>query len=118
MFQAALDRMKDRQTETEEFAAKMNRLTQRLDEEVKALDRMESFSETAAWLKRTEEAMERQAALVKDMGTALGSVIRFYRNCEEKILDHLEDGGREMRDENLTFTVPHVPEDWADLMEL
>ena len=68
MFQAALDRMKDRQTETEEFAAKMNRLTQRLDEEVKALDRMDQPGDETKMLAEntvTETDARKALALLK-----------------------------------------------------
>ena len=117
MFQTALNRMKDRQTEIAEFAVRMNQLAQRLEDETRALDRMESFSEITAWLKRTGEDLEEQADRVKDLGSALESAIRVYLSCEEEILDRLENGENSLEDGMLTYTEPEAPGIWAEIME-
>lgn len=117
MFQVSLDQMKIRRTEIEEFTEKLNRLIVRLDSEIKTLETMESFSEIASWLKQTEEKMSVQAVQAGEMGEALESIIRFYRNSEENILEHLENGSMETVDEALTFTVPEAPGIWSDYLE-
>ena len=55
MFRAELKQMENRQTEVLEFASEMNRLTLRLDDSIRTLGTMESFSEITGWLKRVEE---------------------------------------------------------------
>lgn len=116
MFRAALNQMENRQTEILEFALKMNRLTLRLEDSIRTLGTMDSFSEIIAWLRRTEEGMEIQSARAKELGTALGAVIRSYRSSEEKILMHLEEGTADRGEERLTFKVLEPPGRWAELM--
>lgn len=118
MFQVSLDQMEKRQTELLEFSEKLNRLSIRLEEQIRALERMESFSEIAAWLTQTEENLEVQTGQAKEMGAALESAIRFYRSSENRILEHLENGPVRRDDEVLAFTAPDSPGIWSELMEL
>lgn len=117
MFRVSLDQMEKRQIEIAEFTEKLNRLRVRLEAQAKTLETMESFSEIADWLWQTEERMSEQAAQAGQMGAALESVIRFYRNSEERILAYLENGPAEQGDEAVAYVTPQLPGDWPEHME-
>ena len=116
MFQAELKQMENRQTEVLEFASEMNRLTLRLDDSIRTLGTMESFSEITGWLKRVEEELKVQSELARDLSTVLETVLRFYSSSEEKILKHLEEGPSEHGEERLAFTETEPPGRWSELI--
>lgn len=117
MFQVSLNQMEHRQTEVMEFAEKLNRLNVRLEEETEALRTMKSFSEIVSWLKQTEERLYAQKIQAEEMGAALQSIVRFYRNSEENILECLENGFAEREDENLSFIEVSSPGIWPEYLE-
>lgn len=121
MFQVSLEQMDYRRMELLEFEQKLNRLTVRLGEQARTLGDMESFSELRIWLFKTieqlEEQLEEQAGQVRELGIALEFIIRVFRGCEERILEHLEDGIVEREDEPLIFVVPAVPGNWSEILK-
>lgn len=117
MFRVSLDQMEKRQMEIGEFTEKLNRLRVRLGEQAEGLEAMESFAEIADWLRQTEERMAEQVTQAGQMGAALESVIRFYRNSEERILSYLENGPAERGDEAVAYVTPLPPGDWPEHME-
>lgn len=117
MFQVSLNQMEIRRTESAEFAEKLNKLLIRLETETEALGTMESFSEIVSWLKQTEEKLAMQTVQAGEMGSALEYIIRFYRNSEENILEHLENGPTENGNETLTFIETISPGIWSDYLE-
>ncbi|MBS6395827.1 MAG: hypothetical protein KH452_01565 [Clostridiales bacterium] len=117
MFRVSLDQMKKQQTDMAEFSEKIHRACIRLEAQKSVLREMDSFSEIAAWLGKTEEMLQMQAVKTKELGDALEAVIRFYRNCEENILEHLENGPAGETEEVLIFSKPEHPGRWADFLE-
>lgn len=116
MFRAALNQMENRQTEVLEFASRVNRLALRLEDSIRTLGTMDSFSEITAWLERVEEDLETQSVLARDLGAALGNVVRFYRSSETRILRHLEEGTPEGGEESLAFAGTDPPGRWSELI--
>lgn len=117
MFQVSLDQMDDRKTELLEFEQKLNRQADRLEEQIRRLEIMDSFPDICIWLRRTEEQLEEQARQVEELGTALESIIRLCLSSEERILEHLEDGTMKREDGTLFFKALERPENWSVLME-
>lgn len=116
MFQILLDQVHHRRTELLEFEQKLNRLRNRLEDQSRRIEAMESFSDICTWLLRTEEQLEAQTGQVKELGTALESVIRLFRSSEQRILEQLEDGTVEKEDSRLHFTVVERPEKCWDFI--
>lgn len=91
MFQVTPNYMENEIESLQDITLRIARINQQLLNVAYGLERMESLSEEEAFLRRISGNLEESEFLLRDLYAAGRLILIRYRNCENVILEYLED---------------------------
>lgn len=117
MFQTALEQMENGAEALERVTVKQKELRERLFSAIHILESMEGFSEMALYLKNRLKDLEGQEDAVEQLALLLIRVRQEYRDCESRIVDYLEDGGRMGQKDSFEMLRTADVGEWGQLIQ-